>query len=474
MTINIITKKITANYKRTSSGGQDLELQTNSNGEFLRDIPSDEIVPFTDFDVSATKLTMDERPALMRMIKLIKQERINRVVVYERDRLARNVYEYIYIVKIFHEFNVEVIFTASDAPSFSRDLFLETWYGLSAQFEGRRISTRLSDARKRNPPSMIGFKKKVIKQESGQTQRFYTPDPDKKDELINLFTEFANVECREKIFDILMKYKALLDRKEFRLLDILRTPFLAAHYEGTDGAYHKLSNVEPIIPLELFKKVQTKLDEFEHGINHGISLSYKTAIKTPICGKCQKELKFKKGQIGETGIYYCLKHKKYSISVIDLHEIIIESLKLELCKIKVESIQKITQKAITKQIKYFQKDLVENYSQLESFCIKFSQQHKPTDDSRSVNKAMNKIHNFKDRLAASETQLSSLQNLKEEVNALYRFVTFMLTRLTEQEHFELADLLIADIGVHADYIVIHYYFNDFFEEGDVRKNVPVK
>ncbi|WP_040206375.1 recombinase family protein [Neobacillus jeddahensis] len=107
MTINIITKKITANYKRTSSGGQDLELQTSSNGEFLRDIPSDEIVPFTDFDVSATKLTMDERPALMRMIKLIKQERINRVVVYERDRLARNVYEYIYIVKIFHEFNVE-------------------------------------------------------------------------------------------------------------------------------------------------------------------------------------------------------------------------------------------------------------------------------------------------------------------------------------------------------------------------------
>ncbi|AYV72441.1 hypothetical protein C2H98_13115 [Niallia circulans] len=36
---------------------------------------------------------MDERPALMRMIKLIEQGRINRVVVYERDRLARNVYD---------------------------------------------------------------------------------------------------------------------------------------------------------------------------------------------------------------------------------------------------------------------------------------------------------------------------------------------------------------------------------------------
>ncbi|MDQ0273990.1 hypothetical protein [Cytobacillus purgationiresistens] len=58
-----IIKTVTGEYKRTSSGGQDLELQTSSNVEFLNGIPSDEILTFTDFDVSATKLTMKERPA---------------------------------------------------------------------------------------------------------------------------------------------------------------------------------------------------------------------------------------------------------------------------------------------------------------------------------------------------------------------------------------------------------------------------
>lgn len=474
MTRNIIITKITADYKRTSSGGQDLELQTSSNGEFLRDIPSDEIVPFTDYDVSATKLTMDERPALMRMIKLIKQGRINRVVVYERDRLARNVYEYIYIVKVFYEHDVEVIFTASDAPSFSKDLFLETWYGLSAQFEGRRISTRLSDARKRNPPSMIGFKKKVVKRENGQTQRFYTPDPDKKEELLNLFTEFASVESREQIFDILMKYKSLLDRKELRLLDILRTPFLAAHYEGTDGAYHKLSNVEPIIPLELFIKVQIKLDEFEHGINQGISLSHRTALMNPICGKCQNVLKFKKGQIGESGTYFCSKHKKFSISVIELHETITESLKLELYKIKVESIKKITDKAINSHIQYHHKDLNETYSQLEAYCIKFSQLHKPNEDSPIINRSMNKVNQIKEKLTGIESQITSLQILKSEINALNEIVASKLTSLSEKEYSDLADLLIANIEIHNDYIIIHYYFNDFFGEGDEGNNAAVK
>jgi len=469
-----IIKTVTSEYKRTSSGGQDLELQTSSNAEYLNKIPSEEILTFTDFDVSATKLTMADRPALMRMIKLVKQGRINRIIVYERDRLARNVYEYIYIVKIFYEYEVEVIFTASDAPLFSKDLFLETWYGLSAQFEGRRISTRLSDARKRNPSSMIGFDKRVIKHESGNSQRFYTPDPKIKDELLNLFTEFEVVKSREQIFEVLMKYRGLLNRNEFRVIDILRTPFFTAHYKGPDGIYHKLSNVEPIIPLDLFKNVQVKLDEFEHGINHGISLAQKAAHISPTCGKCHNELKFKKGKIGETGTYYCSKHKKSSISVMELHEAIIESLKFTFSKVKFDSIKKITQKAIDSNIQKNNKIFVETHSQLETQCIKFSQLHKPTDDSLSVNRLLKKIDHLKEQLTVTENQIASLRNLKEEIHTLIEIVTFKLTKLTEKEFFDLADLLIFSVQVHDDFVQFQYYFNDFFEEGNEQKNVAIR
>lgn len=467
-------KPIIAEYKRTSSGQQDLQLQTSSNAEFLISSHSEEILTFTDFDVSATKLTMDERPALMRMIKLIENGRIDRVVVYERDRLARNVYEYIYIVKIFYEHNVEVLFTASDAPSFSEDLFIEAWYGLSAQMEGRRISTRLSDSRKRNPPSIIGFIKKIVNHENGQSERFYTPDPKIKDELQNLFTEFAEVKSREEIFEVLLKYRALLNRNELRVLEILRTPFFTAHYDGPNGTYYKLDKVEPIISLELFKKVQAILDEFEDRINHGISVSQKSAHIIPICGKCQNALKFKKGRIGESGTYFCSKHKKNTISVTELHETIIESLKMTLNQIKFESIEKIVQKAIKNQIRNGNKNHDETYAQLETLCIKFSTLYKINDDSITVKRLINQIDKLKEKLIVIENQLASLQNLKSEVNMLIELATFNLTSLTEKDYFELADLLISKIQVKDDYVLLHYYFSDFFAEGDERKVVDVR
>lgn len=106
---NILKKKV-AEYKRTSSGGQDLKLQSDTNAEYFRDIPEEEKLVFTDFDVSATKLSMDNRPALTRMTNLIENGIISKVVVYERDRLARNVYEYIYIVKLFYKMDSKPVF----------------------------------------------------------------------------------------------------------------------------------------------------------------------------------------------------------------------------------------------------------------------------------------------------------------------------------------------------------------------------
>jgi len=89
--ISINLKKKKANYKRTSSGGQDLELQINSNAEFIKQYDEEDVLEFTDFDVSATNLLMNDRPALNRMFKLIRQGMIDTVIVYERERLARNV-----------------------------------------------------------------------------------------------------------------------------------------------------------------------------------------------------------------------------------------------------------------------------------------------------------------------------------------------------------------------------------------------
>lgn len=470
---NILKKKV-AEYKRTSSGGQDLKLQTETNAEYLREIPDDEKLIFTDFDVSATKLSIDNRPALTRMLKLIESGMKARVIVYERDRLARNVYEYIYIVKKFYEHEVEVIFTATNAPTFSKDLFLETWYGLSAQFEGKRISSRLSDARKRNPSSLIGYIKQKVSKENGTSQRIYKADPKTSKELAQLFVDFSKVESREEIFEVIMKYHGLLNRNEFRVIDILRTPFFSAHFEGADELYHKLSNVEPIISLELFKRVQGKLEEFENGLQQGITLSQKVAHITPTCSKCHNELKFKKGNIGESGTYACSKHRKNSIATTELNDKIIESSKEVLSQISTKSIEKITLKAVNNQIKLFNKQSDKLFIELESLCIKYSSLFKPTDDIKQTKKLQGRIEQVREKLSNVQTQIASLQLLKDELRLIIERVEHGLQHLNEKDYLDLTDLLIAGIQVQEDYVLFHYYFNDFFNETEEVAHVSSK
>lgn len=460
----ILLKKKTAEYKRTSSGGQDLKLQTETNAEYLNDIPEDEKLVFTDFDVSATKLPMNDRPALTRMLKMIENKTISRVVVYERDRLARNVYEYIAIVKQFYEHDVEVIFTSSDAPPFSKDLFMETWYGLSAQFEGQRISSRLSDARKRNPGSLIGYKKQIVKNGNGTSQRIYKADPQNKNDLVELFKEFSSVESREEIYDVILKFQGLLSRSELRIIDILRTPFYSAHYEGADGLYHRLTNVEAIIPIELFIKVQEKLVNFEHELLQGIAYSQKIAHITPICIECSNELKFKKGKIGESGTYKCPNHRKNSISSSELNDSIIQSVKEALNQISTNSIKKITLTAINNQIKQFNKQSDELLFKLESLCIKFSSLFKPTHEYKEMRRLQEQIVQAREQLSTMQTHTNSLHLLKDEVQLIIEQVADGLQQLNERDYLDLADLLINSILVCEDHIQFQYYFSDFFSE----------
>lgn len=463
----ILTKKKKANYTRTSSGGQNLALQINSNAEYVKEFEEVDVIEFTDFDVSATKLAMDDRPALNRMLKLIKQGDIDTVIVYERDRLTRNVYEYNAIVQVFYQHHIEVIYTGTDAPPFNYDLFVEAWYGLSAQFEGQRIKTRLSDARKRNPPQLLGYKKKM-KKNGQEKQRYYEIDKEKQEEIYDLFKDFSEVQTYEDIFDVIMKYHKLLKRSDLRIIDMLQTPFYAAHYESSDGTYKALQHVEPIIDLKLFKKVQEKLNHFEQDINKGMTLSNKESTFIPRCGKCHQGLTFKKGNIGESGIYYCKKHRTYSITVNELHQLIFDSLKIAIDNISFSELEKMTGRAINKQLKERQNELYELQIQLEKRCIKASQNFNPKDDSKVMRSQFQQINSLKDKMSRIDQIINQLKALKDEIHDVVELTKIKLHSMEESEFMLLAELLISSITLQEDYVQFNYYFNDFFkEEGEL-------
>lgn len=459
------SQKILAEYIRTSSGGQELKLQIGTNAPHLEEHNPDNILRFTDQDVSATKLSMEDRPALNRMLKLVQAGKISTIVVYERDRLARNVYEYIQMVTLFYINDVNVIFTATNATPFSKDLFVETWYGLSAQFEGQRITNRLSDARKRNPSNLIGYQKIKSSSNSKGNINKYIPLKEQKDVIYNLFLDFSKVSSPEDIYNITIRYQSLLNRQEIRILDILKTPFFSGHYDN-NGSFVRLPNVEPIISLDLFKSVQNRLEEFSLDITDGFSLSKKESKVVPRCGICNQELKFKKGQIGTFGFYKCSKHKKIQIEVNELIEKTTESLQKALKQISFSELYKLYVKVIKNNIAQCRKSSEKMQKKLARVCLEFAILFDPKVSSLKMEKKIKEIDSLRNQLADFEEQIVSLETLMEEIALLEEFSKVNLSELINTEYDTLLELLVNKIAIHPEYVHFDYYFSDFFNKGD--------
>lgn len=196
-------KNLIVKYCRVSSASQGLELQLSFAKRYFESVEltgeEDFVVELCDYDVSATKLKMKERPKLMELIRLIQEGKVKKVVAYKRDRFARNFYEFVDITRIFIKYNVEVIYTASNEPAFRDKLALETFYGMFGQMEGENIRTRTSDTRKQYPSSIFGYKR--IKEEN---QVYFVVNEEKRDSIVSLFTKFSNVKDEEHFFNFFM------------------------------------------------------------------------------------------------------------------------------------------------------------------------------------------------------------------------------------------------------------------------------
>ena len=151
--------KYVAIYCRVSTAGQDTLKQITLAEIYLtqNNVPMDNIIRFIDHNVSANKLAARDRPELQKLLTEIKAGKIDTLLLQSRDRLARNFYEYIELVKVLHHFNVNVVFTDSGQPPFSEVLSIEALYGIFPQFDGRTNARRTQQTNKRYPNRILGF-----------------------------------------------------------------------------------------------------------------------------------------------------------------------------------------------------------------------------------------------------------------------------------------------------------------------------
>lgn len=453
-------KKLTVVYDRVSSAAQSLELQNSAARRYLESQGltgnEDYIDYLSDHDVSATKLKMSQRPKLMELMKLIQEGKVEKVIGYKRDRFARNFYEFVDITKIFIKYNVEVVYTASNEPPFRSQLSLEAFYGMFGQMEGENIRTRTNDARKQFPSSCFGYTR--IKEKE---QVRYEVNEDKKDIVVSLFNDFAEVQNDDQFLEFLLKRRKGLTKPE-KMIRLLTNPFYAAQYETKNGL-QALPHVEPMISVDLYSRVNSKLMEFMAFYQEKLVEANKQVVSVPLCGECNSKMKHLTKNPLDVGYFVCSdNHKRLAIPVEELNALVTETVQAYFQSISNNAAKRL----ITKQIVAENKRLSHEKENTSAEYLELSLELSTLDRKNldSISAYLEKIQTLKNKFSELENELLELQVLSNEIKSLDKLLLQDELRLSEEELPRLIDLLVNKVLVHDAHISVELFLSQFAKE----------
>lgn len=452
-------------YTRVSSTRQDTQKQVPHAKAYIHNhnIDENKVIWLDDHDISANKLKTEDRAGLMELRLLIKQKKVKKIIVYSRDRLARNFYEYVALVKEFYYYGVEIIFTGQMQPPFSKNLSIEALYGIFAQTEGRSITGRRGDTQKQFPSKIFGYEKIGNKKNT-----HYAPDNAVQDELKSFLLAMREVNNVDDFFTVLMKYTKVMKRRNYvNLLDHLQNPFYAGHMETLYG-YEKLNHVEPLITLDDFNANQLVLKRLKNDINNTITNTSSRGIIVPHCSICNKEMTFRSSELGQNGYYVCRKkHKPIKITVDLFNELInshlksiLESLSAEKLKAdsfayfkKIESEIEHKTTVLNRQLKKIHEEMTENYITSTSFS--------------KIKKLVNKSQSIKQEIKDLHITLLKIQAARKGINELIKIIKNNLAiEIEGYDLYFLCNLFYSKIEVSNDSLIYYVTFSEYFESGD--------
>lgn len=451
------------NYSRVSSAAQSLELQQSAAKRYHESQGltgnEDFVIELCDHGVSATTVKMKNRPKLMELSRLIQEGKVKKVIVYKRDRLARDFYEFVEITKLFIKYNVEVIYTASNEPQFRNKLALEAFYGIFGQMEGENIRTRTSDARKQYPSSIFGYKR--MKKDN---QVSFNANEEKRDFIVSLFTDFSKVKNEEEFFEFLKKRRKGLNQPE-KIMRILTNAFYAAHYESKNGL-QSLAHVEAIISVDLYLEAKTQIDVFLAIYKEKLNEVNNIFLKTPLCGKCGKEMKHRQQNALDEGYFVCnANHKKQMITVEELNTSIKQVVLEYLQSISTKLAYKILSKHIASAKKRLEHEKDISTSEYKDTSLAISTIEK--DGKSTIKKHLDRMQELKDKSKMLGQDLTSLQLLSNEIKSINMILSREELSLTKHDVQRLLELLVHEVIVHETYIGIDLFLAKFAKEANV-------
>lgn len=450
-------------YTRVSSDQQNLEMQLEAAKPYVKGYHPDEVIYLNDDGVSATKKKMEERPKLKELLELIKNGQVDTLIVYQRDRLARDFYEYLEIILLIYTFKVKVIFTATGHLPFNHDLksglLSEGVFGMMSQLEGMNIVNRTKDAFQKAPHSIFGY---LVDKANGK--RTYTINPKYKTTIKHLYRDCLTISNAKDLIELLLKYKKLFNRKESDVFNILTRPFYAGHVE-INGFFEPLDNVPEIISIEDFKMVQEKLKQLVPNYNLDTLKNDEKLVIAPKCHICNEEMV--PSNALENNILRCKRHRKVFIQTDTLNSLIDEVLDDVFEHTNLDLIDKLTLNTLYRVQSFIQEKKSVIQKEFEQFQWKLLTETNFAKEKSKVNEIRDILDSLQNEFLMFMEYEMKLENKMKDTKQLVNCISGKLDlEINEYRELKIRSF-IKDISIHEGYANFELYYSDFYDVSNV-------
>ncbi|SDW63810.1 Site-specific DNA recombinase [Alicyclobacillus hesperidum] len=461
--MNLEGGKYCAFYVRVSTDAQDERMQHSAAEPILRQVPPDRLLTFVDHGVSAAKVPMAKRQELQRMLALIRGGQIGTLICYERDRLARDAYEYVEIAKLLISRKVEVVFTAASARTFDGNILVEGISDIAAAYEAQAIQRRVSDAVKEYPAQLFGYKR--IRGDDGFVR--YYRDSKRADGIAELFDDISSVRGFDEFMLKFESHRRILHRTEAQMLKVLQTPFYAGHVQRF-GTYHALPHVEPITSLQTFKAVQVSISNLAQWTGRALDNAIE-GIMQPICGLCGSPMA-QKSSISYEPRYECRRggHRVNVIDISLLNAVVMEQISKRITNLDVEAFHQTCSEFIRRHVRRLESERARVIKEYEDKSLAFARRFEPGVNNRVAELALQEIESLEEQSSSLSDKIRQLQaGYSLDVRGLIDLVQHTLvTRMQDKGAVRsLASLLFSRVIVFPERIDFLAYYGKFLRNG---------
>lgn len=453
----MIAAEVVILYARVSSAAQDVDLQIRMGMQHAIRLGYAEaqVITITDEGVSSQKIIASRRKGLTQVMTWVQSGRIRHVIVYDRDRLARSMPEYMTILNAFQTHNVSLEFSNRDVIPFSTNLSMEAHLASFAQAEGERIRKRVADSRPYYPRAPYGYRR-----EGKSSSVHYVFEPEEIERVRCLFDEFMVIYRESDYRRFEKRWKTTLNRD---VRSILSNSYYAATFYRSDQEIEVLRHLPPIIELEQILLNRKKFDEWYpkvSSVNEATALRrWGIPIYCTVCGRLLDQ-KNRKGEF----VFWCthrpLEKRSETLRVSAMHvqhaiEKVVKNLLngLKITELKRLVMNSIYEKKYDLQMK--RRHLHSELLDVRKCTVMYSNPAKVPELLKSYDLKQRAILNLED-------MIKKLEILHDDVDFLIDGVKETMLADYEEHPSIIVRLLIYHVHLSTSEITIGYHFGEFY------------